>query len=82
MEIYKGWKNFATQISFAVDEGSRIRFSHDIYCGDLGLNKVFPALYRVVIDRDASVSDLQILSHGSYQWDVCFTRSVHDWEIE
>jgi hypothetical protein len=32
--------------------------------------------------KDASVATLLKLSSGSIQWNVSFTRTVHDWEVD
>ena len=52
MEVYPC---FANQIGFVVGEGSRIRFWRDVWCGVQALERVFLALYRIAVNREASM---------------------------
>lgn len=43
---------------------------------------LFPELYRIARNKDASVRDLLSLSGTSLNLDVCFIREAQDWEVE
>ncbi|XP_041003822.1 uncharacterized protein LOC121249177 [Juglans microcarpa x Juglans regia] len=52
-----------------------------MWCGDQTLERAFPALYRIAVKREASVADVRLFSHGSYQWNILFSRDFHDCEL-
>jgi hypothetical protein len=64
-----------------VGDGSRISFWHDQWCGEVALKVSFPVLYGFACAKDASIAtNLEFLG-GSNQWNVIFTRAVHDWKV-
>lgn len=40
--------------------------------------KHWKSLYHIAVNRDASVADVWLLSHGSLQWNILFIRDFHD----
>jgi hypothetical protein len=80
--IRKGWENFSKFLRFEVGDGSRIRFWHDLWCGDSILKEVFPDLFGIARVKDASVADNLESLGGSIQWNVSFIREAHDWEVD
>ncbi|XP_035549064.1 brefeldin A-inhibited guanine nucleotide-exchange protein 5 isoform X3 [Juglans regia] len=53
-----------------------------MWCGDHALERAFPALYRIAADREASVADVRLFSHGAYQGllegvSYSFTKNFH-----
>ena len=59
----KGWENFSENIRFEVDLGNKVQFWafwHDHWCGEEPLKVVFPMLYEIARNREASVEDLLV----------------------
>jgi hypothetical protein len=69
-----GWERFAVYIYNVVGDGSRLKFWHDIWCGTQPLRKLFPKIYSIALDKDASVrSYLEIVNAGGMRsWNICF----------
>jgi hypothetical protein len=77
-----GWQVFRSHCSFVPGEGSRIRFWEDPWCGDRALKDAFPVLHSIASNKGASIADNMELYRGSIQWNIQFSRSFHDWEVE
>jgi hypothetical protein len=45
--IRRGWGVFSRFIRYKVEDGSKIRFSHDLWWGDHLLKIVFPELFSI-----------------------------------
>ena len=69
---------------FVVGYGSLIRFWHDNWCGDQPLKLMFPLLFEIVADNNASRESLleRQLEGWSRNWHVEFIRKFNDWEID
>jgi hypothetical protein len=80
--IRAGWDVFSNHISHKLGDGSRIRFWHDTWCGDLPLKQQFPMLYLLTRAPEARVADFCHLQGSNYVWDISFIRAVQDWELE
>jgi endonuclease/exonuclease/phosphatase family metal-dependent hydrolase len=80
--IRKGWDTFHSHCSFLVGDGQRVKFWQDWWCGDRALNAVFPELFTISQDKEASVADLMSFPNGHLHWDFHFVRNVNDWELE
>jgi hypothetical protein len=74
--IRKWWDNFSNFVCFEVGVGSKVRFWHDIWCGDRHLRHVFPTLFTIARQIDAWVADNFQCHDGLIEWNVCFMRSV------
>jgi hypothetical protein len=46
------------------------------------LKEEFPALYSIAREKDASVAANVDFLGGAPQWNVIFSREVHDWELD
>jgi len=79
--IRKGWESFLSFFRLVVGDGTTIRFSHDLWCGDTVLKVAFHDLFGIARSKDASVADNVELLGDSIKWNVSFTREVHDWEV-
>ncbi len=81
--ILMGWENFAKHLEFVVGIGSRVRFWHDCWCGDLPLKEVFPFLFSCATVRNGNIESCmtQLGAGNTRVWDICFTRNFNDWEI-
>ncbi|KAG7951268.1 hypothetical protein I3843_13G157100 [Carya illinoinensis] len=75
--IKGGWGVLYQHIGFMVDDGSKIRFWHDIWCVDTTLKDSF----LVVYEQKASVAELLGVSEGSMQCNVSSPQAAQDWEI-
>jgi hypothetical protein len=80
--ICMGWQNFRRFIKFDPGEGSKIRFWDDVWCGDRALKEAFPGLYSIACLKEASMADNMERSSNSIQWNIQFSRLIHDWEVE
>jgi hypothetical protein len=80
--ICKGWHVFMRHNRFDPGDGSKIRFWEDIWCGDRALKEAFPSLFSIASYKEASIADNMEHSSGIIQWNIQFTRLIHDWEVE
>jgi hypothetical protein len=80
--ISKGWSLFCSHTSFIFGHGSRIRFWHDVWCGEMTLKKAFSDLYDIARNKDALVAAHMVSESGSLQGDVSFIQTAHDWEVD
>ena len=64
-----------------MDRGTQVRFWHDTWCGNVTLKTAFLSLFRIALDKDASVADNMAISSDSTQWSVRFIRVAQDWEM-
>ena len=80
--ICKGWQVFRSHFIFDPGKGSKIRFLDDIWCGDRALKEDFPGLFIIASLKEASIADNMECSNGIIQWNIQFTRLLHDWEVE
>jgi hypothetical protein len=46
------------------------------------LKEEFPILYSIAREKDASVAANVDFLGGAPQWNVIFSRKVHDWELD
>jgi hypothetical protein len=45
--IRRGWEKFSSHTRFEVGDGSKVRFWHDLWCGDMALKEAFLDLYGI-----------------------------------
>jgi hypothetical protein len=65
-----------------VDDGSKVRFSHDLWCGDMTLKDGFPVLFGIACAKDVPVEAHMVNSGGVIQWNMSFARPAQDWEVD
>ena len=53
----------------------------DLWCRDSPL-KEFPKLFLISRDRDSSIADILQFNNRVKHWDLYFSRSVQDWELD
>jgi hypothetical protein len=80
--ICMGWNNFKRHVRFDLGVGSKISFWEDVWCGEVSLKDTFPGLFSIAGLKEASIADNVERSNGVVQWNIVFTRLVHDWEVE
>jgi hypothetical protein len=72
--IRNGWWIFSYFVSFKVGDESRIRFWHDVWCGEEDLKLPFPELNAIARDKEALVSDYLESSLTFIHWNPsCIT---------
>jgi hypothetical protein len=54
--IMRGWGKFCNHTRFKVGDGSKVRFWHDLLCGDTVLKDAFPVLFGIARVKDALFS--------------------------
>jgi hypothetical protein len=77
--IWRGWDNFKQYVQFEVGDGSRVLFWHDVWCGELPLKILFPALFNIACTEEAWVEENMDIAHSFIHWNVMFIRPVHNW---
>jgi hypothetical protein len=50
--------------------------------GESPLKDTFPGLFSIARFREASIADNMERSNGTIQWNIVFSRLIHDWEVE
>ena len=75
------WEKFYSHTIFEIGDGIKVRFWHDLQCGDRALKEAFLCLYGIAYTNDASVVALLELFDGSTQWNVIFARTAHDQDL-
>jgi hypothetical protein len=61
-----------------VENGSKVRFLHDRWCGDKALKEAFSDLYGIACTKDAFVAAHLELYSGFNMWNISFVRTSHD----
>jgi hypothetical protein len=80
--ICVGWRNFKWHFKFYPGVGSRISFWKDVWCGESSLKGTFLGLFSIANVKEASIADNVERSKDVVQWNIVFTRLIHDWEVE
>jgi hypothetical protein len=55
--IRNGWGLFSNFVSLKVGDGYRIKFWHDVWCGENALKSSFPELYAIAHEKETLVSN-------------------------
>jgi hypothetical protein len=76
--IRRGWDRFSPHLKIVLGCGSCIRFWLDIWCGEVTLSRAFPLFFRIAQSREAQDANYLCWQNGVPQWDVRFTRLLHD----
>lgn len=63
-------------VGFVVGNGRSVRFWLDNWVGVGPLCRLFPKLFRLSVNKEASVSDCYEMRNGSIVWRVSFIRSL------
>ena len=79
--IAQVFQEFSLFTRFVVGNGERIRFWEDLWWGDQPLGTQYPRLFRVVLDKNISIS-LVLGPTRPFSWNLNFRRNLSDSEIE
>jgi len=79
--IKRGWMMFSSHTKFELGDGCKIRFRHDVCCGEKAFKEAFMDLHSIACVKDASVAIHLELSNSSLQWNLSFIGAAHDWEV-
>ena len=74
--IHKGWGRFYHHFSSKVGVDSSIFFWHDSWCEEGPLQDLFPSLYVLVMNRDATIVDSCQSAFGAVVWSPIFIRDA------
>jgi hypothetical protein len=80
--ISKEWHHFSNHIRLILGDGSRINFWGEAWCGSVPLLEVYPGLYSLASNKEASITDNFDSVSGSLQWNISFMRSLNDWKVD
>ena len=62
--------------------GTRIKFWHNLCCGDCTLKEAFLKLYSIHCNKESSIVEVMHLANQMLHWDILFSRAIQDWELE
>ena len=72
---------FDERIRYRVHNGRRVKFWHDVWCGQQALHSLFPNIYLLERRHHAMVADYYHYVGGSIVWDFRFRRNLTDREV-
>ena len=78
--ILVGLERLKSLVHFEVDDGSRVLFWNDVWCGDRPLKNLFPDLFRIARLKHATVNEVVSWNGDVSHWDFIFVRGLNDWE--
>jgi hypothetical protein len=73
---------FSSHIRLIPSDGSIINFWGEVWYGSSPLLEVFPRIYSLASNKEASIVDNFDSLSGSHQWNVSFLRFLNDWEVK
>ena len=80
--IMRVWRDLYTHVSYQLGNGSKIRFWHDVWCGQMSFRDKFPELFALATYQEASVEECWSPSLVGGSWLPLFRRGAQDWELE
>ncbi|RVW55484.1 Retrovirus-related Pol polyprotein from transposon RE1 [Vitis vinifera] len=81
-EISKEGLLLLNNVSFSVEDGKRVRFWKDTWCGNIPLCEAYPSLFDLAVSKDARVADCWDSMGEVGGWNPRFLRPFNDWEVE
>jgi hypothetical protein len=71
---------FSRFIRFEMEDGSKIRFWYDLWCGGQPLKEAFLGLFSIACCKKVLMTkDVQFINDTLSG--ISFSRSIHDWEV-
>jgi len=74
--IHKGWERFYHHFFPDVGVGSSILFWHDRWCQEGPLRDLFPSLYVLVVNIDATIANYCQCGLGAVVWPLVVIRDA------
>ena len=59
-----------------------MKFWHNRRCSVLPLKMLYPELFSIVRESEASVASLLSFRNGALHWDIIFFWNIQDWQLE
>ncbi|KAG2687140.1 hypothetical protein I3760_09G038400 [Carya illinoinensis] len=79
--IRRGWAVFNQHVKLRVGTGSRIKFWRDVWCASRALKDLYPTLFQLARDKEASMAEVMEIEGGQFLWNINFSRAAQDWEL-
>jgi hypothetical protein len=78
------WGGNLSIVTYGLIQGRALRFVFGMMygVGDRPLKVAFPGLFNIARFKEASIAENVERSNGVIQWNIQFTRLIHDWEVE
>ena len=82
--IRRGWEVFQRYTRLHLGTGVKIRFWKDAWCSTSVLLDLFPSLFLIASNKDATVAEVMKVSVSgrNIHWNINFNREAQDWEME
>ena len=82
--IRRGWEVFQRYTRLHLGTGAKIRFWKDAWCSTSVLLDLFPSLFLIASNKDATVAEVMEVSVSgrNIYWNINFNRAAQDWEME
>lgn len=73
---------FVNGLACRVGIGNGIRFWTDVWAEEMPLQKLFPRVFALSLNKGAAISEVGVHAHGKWEWHLEFRRGFFDWELE
>ena len=80
--LRKDWDVVRSRLFFVVENGQRVKFWKDFWCGNEPLCVSFPFLFALAVFKDAWVKDVWRCNEGGGSWTLLFSILFNDWEVD
>lgn len=71
----RGWDTYVANTNFIVGNIMKVKFWHNVWCGDRALKEVYLQVYGLARRKETSITDLLIITNGLPQLNVTFLKS-------
>ena len=67
-EIRKEWPSFIQNAVYSQGDGRRINFWKDVWCGEEALCSIYPSLFNLALNKEATIADIWDSGKGEGCW--------------